>query len=63
MTALRLIFQAIRDAQLKAILAISAHWATRIPTVSISQATSIQDFLGFPRELYQMNYSALGHRN
>jgi len=25
--------------------------------------TSIQDFWGFPRELYQMNYSAPGHRN
>ena len=45
----------------KAILAISAHWATRIPTVSIAaQATSIHDFWGFPRELYQMNYSAPG---
>lgn len=45
----------------KAILVISAHWLTRVPTVSTApQVTSIHDFGGFPNELYQMNYSAPG---
>lgn len=47
--------------QPKAILVISAHWGTNVPTVSAApQATTIHDFWGFPSELYQMNYSAPG---
>lgn len=45
----------------KAILALSAHWLTHVPTVSTAlQANAIHDFWGFPTELYQMNYSTPG---
>lgn len=44
-----------------AILVISAHWETRIPT--ISRATwpeTIHDFSGFPDALYKLSYPAPG---
>jgi 4,5-DOPA dioxygenase extradiol len=45
----------------KAILVISAHWATRVPTVSaVSQPKTIHDFSGFASELYALNYPAPG---
>ena len=45
----------------QAILAISAHWLTRVLTVSTAlQATSVHDFGGFPQELYRMNYAPPG---
>jgi len=45
----------------QAILVVSAHWLTQVPTVSTTPQTSaIHDFGGFPHELYRMNYSAPG---
>jgi len=44
-----------------AILVISAHWETRIPTVSSAvQPETIKDFSGFPDELYELKYPAPG---
>lgn len=44
-----------------AVLVVSAHWATRIPTVTTAQTHGIQhDFRGFPEALYQMTYQAPG---
>lgn len=44
-----------------AILVISAHWETQIPTVSRAvQPETIHDFSGFPAGLYQLRYPAPG---
>src|SRR5512135_690433 len=44
-----------------AILVISAHWETRIPTISRAvQPETIHDFSGFPEELYSLQYPAPG---
>lgn len=44
-----------------AILVISAHWETRIPTLSLAvQPETIHDFSGFPDELYRLQYPAPG---
>jgi len=44
-----------------AILVISAHWETRIPTISRAvRPETILYFSGFPEELYQLNYPAPG---
>jgi len=40
---------------------ISAHWGSRIPTVSRAvQPETIHDFSGFPAELYKLQYPAPG---
>jgi 4,5-DOPA dioxygenase extradiol len=45
----------------KAILVISAHWETMVPTVSaVDRNETIHDFGGFPRALYDMRYPAPG---
>ncbi len=44
-----------------AILVISAHWETGIPTVScVTKPETIHDFSGFPPALYQLQYPAPG---
>lgn len=44
-----------------AILAVSAHWATIRPALSLAQRpATIHDFGGFPRELYRLHYDAPG---
>ncbi|MFL5281355.1 MAG: DODA-type extradiol aromatic ring-opening family dioxygenase [Rhodopila sp.] len=44
-----------------AILVASAHWETPAPVVStIARNTTIHDFYGFPRELYQLRYEPPG---
>ena len=45
----------------KAILAVSAHWNTERPAVSLTaQPETIHDFYGFPEPLYQLHYDAPG---
>jgi 4,5-DOPA dioxygenase extradiol len=44
-----------------AILVVSAHWGTDIPTASsVAKPETIHDFSGFPRELYRLQYPAPG---
>lgn len=46
----------------KAIVIFSAHWESKILTVSeVEQYSMIYDFAGFPPELYQVVYPAQGH--
>jgi 4,5-DOPA dioxygenase extradiol len=45
----------------KAILAVSAHWATERPAVSTAaRPETIHDFGGFPEPLYRLHYDAPG---
>jgi 4,5-DOPA dioxygenase extradiol len=45
----------------RAILCVSAHWATRVPTISSAERPeTIYDFGGFPAELYRVRYDAPG---
>ncbi|QHN77543.1 4,5-DOPA dioxygenase extradiol [Arachis hypogaea] len=44
-----------------AILIISAHWDTRVPSVNIVERNdTIHDFYGFPKPFYQIKYPAPG---
>lgn len=45
----------------KAVVAVSAHWETDIPSVSAAAAPeTIHDFHGFPDALYRLSYPARG---
>ena len=40
----------------KAILVISGHWETSVPTVNtVSRNSTIYDFYGFPKEMYKVS--------
>jgi len=45
----------------KAIIAVSAHWDTDVPAVSLARKPeTIHDFFGFPDDLYRLRYAAPG---
>lgn len=47
----------------RAIIIVSAHWDTAVPTVGFSdRLEAIHDFSGFPDELYTLRYPATGCR-
>jgi len=46
----------------RAIIVVSPHWDTAVPTVSTAtQLETIYDFFGFPEALYRIKYPATGY--
>jgi aromatic ring-opening dioxygenase catalytic subunit (LigB family) len=46
--------------KLSSVLVISAHWEARLPTVTSGFQGIIYDYVGFPREAYEIQYPAPG---
>lgn len=49
----------------RAILVVSGHWETTVPTVNVINGTNdvIYDFYGFPKPMYRLKYPAPGAPN
>ena len=47
----------------KAILVVSAHWETEVPTINaVDMNDTIHDFYGFPKQMYELQYPAKGSK-
>ncbi|XP_072992123.1 extradiol ring-cleavage dioxygenase-like [Typha latifolia] len=52
----------VMQANPRAILVVSGHWETDVPTVTVTSGANdtIYDFYGFPRSMYKLKYPAPG---